>query len=268
MSGERRESLVWDRVGRFMQQSGSTSSDIADRNLKLWSSVSGHLKNGRCTADEMADDIALSISTAMDNLTDVWSTLTNAPAQNALAQAVPTAFLLFDWAGTSRHRLLEPVRIEVGPLQSRRTLPERARIELNGTRAALSDEEQEAERRGVTVASSEEGMRRLRERIVAYRDEQSSAYIVADVSRIVETPTRGKLDTQPVDTQPSEAGVKSDSWFVEEALVPGVYDGIVYLTDPPVLLADIRIVVEGAPPAPPIVSEESAQPLAEAKSTV
>jgi hypothetical protein len=49
-------------------------------------------------------------------------------------------------------------------------------------------------------------------------------------------------------------------------LVPGLYDGIVYLTDPPALLASVRILVEGPPPEGPIVSEAPAQP--DTKATV
>jgi hypothetical protein len=261
MKAEREESLAWDRFGRFLQQSGSRSSDIADRNLQLWSSVSGHLKKDQYTADDMADDIARSISTAIDNMSDVWSMFTNDPAQNALAQPIPTAFLLFDWAGTSRHRLLEPVRIEVGSLSNRGALPQQARVELSGSRAPWSDEEKEADRRGVAIPGTQDGVQRLRERVVAYRDENARAYILADVSRILETPR-----TYNVDTGTSGSGGKSDSWFIEKPLVPGVYDGIVYLTDPPALLASVRIVVEGAPPAPPIVSEESGQPPPESKT--
>jgi hypothetical protein len=261
MNAEREESLAWDRFGRFLQQSGTKSSEIADRNVRLWSSVSGHLKKNQYTADDMADDIARSISTAVDNMSTVWSMFTNDSAQNALAQPIPTAFLLFDWAGTSRHRLLEPVRIEVGSLPGRSTLPQWARVELNGSRGPLSDEEKRAGQRGVAIANSQDGVQRLRERIVAYRDDNSRTYILADVSRILETPT-----TDKVDAGTPGVGVKSDSWFIEKALVPGVYDGIVYLTDPPALLASVRIVVEGAPPAPPIVSEESAQASPETKT--
>jgi len=252
MNAEREESLAWDRFGRFLQQSGSRSSEIADRNLQLWSSVSGHLKKGQYTADDMADDIARSVSTMIDNMSDVWSMFTNDPAQNALAQPIPTAFLLFDWAGTSRHRLLEPVRIEVASLSNRGALPQQARVELSGSRAAMSDEEKAAVDQGKAVPSTGDGIQRLRERIVAYRDESSRAYILADVSRILETPRSQNVDV-------GTTGSRSDGWFIEKPLVPGVYDGIVYLTDPPALLASVRIVVEGAPPAPPIVSEESEQ---------
>jgi hypothetical protein len=249
VTAERGESLSWDRVGQFLQQSAAMASEIADRNIQLWSVVSEHLKKDQYTADDMADDLALSISTALNNMSDVWSVFTRDPAQNTLAQPLPTAFLLFDWVGTSRHRLLDPVRIEAGSLRGRGALPERARVELNGTRTPLSDKELEAAKQGVPFATSEDGVKRLRDSLVAYRDGNSAAYILANVNRGLEM----------LKTEKEVLGAaEGDSWPVAEGLVPGVYDGIVYLTDPAAALASVRILVEGAPPEPPIVSEEAA----------
>lgn len=240
MSTNRDESLAWDRVGRFLQQSGTTASDIAQRNVRLWSSVSQHLKQDKYTADDLADDLAHSASTAMSNMADVWSIFTRDPSQNTLAQPVPTAFLLFDRAGESRHRLLDPVRIEVGPLQGRgRPLDKTARVELtsigpwSGPTADVGDDDLGP----APDVSSEEAIMRLRERLVAYLTPDSGAYILANYNRTIELSTEEQA--------------------VEQGLAPGVYDGIVYLTDPAALLACIRVVVEGGPPADrPVASEE------------
>jgi hypothetical protein len=248
MNAERGESLAWDRVGRFLQQSATTASDIGDRNVRLWSSVSGHLKTDHYTADDMADDVAQSVATAMNNMRDVWSTLTTDPAQNTLAQPTPTAFLLFDSTGPSRHRLLEPVRIEVGSLPTSGAMPHQARVLPPRARVALS-------------GASQDGIEPLLKRIVAYWDDNSDGYIVADINPNVERPVTAETETG------SSAG-EGESWSIDEGLVPGLYDGIVYLTDPPALLASVRILVEGPPPEGPIVSEAPAEPIPETKATV
>jgi hypothetical protein len=257
VKAERGESLAWDRVGQFLQQSVARASEIADRNVDLWNVVSEHLKKGQYKADDMADDVARSISTAMDNMSDVWSVFTREPAQNTRAQPIPTAFLLFDWVGPYRHRLLDPVRIEAGSLLRRGDLPKRARVELNGTRAPLSDKESAAADRGERVFTSEDGVKRLSDCLVAYREEDSATYILTNVNRRLETPKPEKEGGE------ASGAAESDSWSFADGLVPGFYDGIVYLTDPAAALASVRILVEGAPPVegapsePPIVSERA-----------
>lgn len=292
MAGKGEESLAWDRVGRFLQQSGSKASEIADRNVQLWSSVSSHLKKDKYTADDMADDIAKSMTVAVDNVSDMWLMLTKEPRQNQIAQPLPTAFLLFDWTGPYRHRLLEPVRIEVDFDLRGRVLPQMAKIALNGTRTPASDKERaitrasaeaaaaapeaagagagqagdelaagapeaagagsppEAAEPGTSleghVATSEDGVTRLLECIVARREGTSPVYVVETLNRRI-----------------VGGGVDPDA-AVYEGLVPGVYDGIVYLIDPPLALANLRILVEGEPqppaePRPPVSDRPTTQ---------
>ena len=288
MTGKGEESLAWDRVGRFLQESGSRASEIADRNVQLWSSVSSHLKKDKYSADDMADDVAKSMTVALNNVSDMWLMLTREPRQNQIAQPLPTAFLLFDWTGPYRHRLLEPVRIEVDFDLRGRVLPQMAKIALNGTRTPASDKERaiarasaeaaakarEAARAGQAgdepapaapeaavsgtppaesgtpsegnVATSEDGVTRLLECIVARREGTSPVYVVETLNRRI-----------------VGGGVDPDA-AVYEGLVPGVYDGIVYLIDPPLALANLRILVEGEPqppaePRPPVSDRPTTQ---------
>lgn len=226
MAEERAEPLAWDRVGRFLQQTGSKGSDIAARNLKLWASISANLKkDDKYTADDMADDLAKSMTTAMNNLSDIWLMLTSQPRQNRLAQSLPTAFLLFDRTEPQRHRLLEPVRIEVDFDLGGRKLPPRAKIALNGTATARTPKDAEPE-------NSAKGVDGLQACLVARLDDLSSAYFVETVNYNV------------------DAGARNAQSGDRQGLVPGVYDGIVYLVDPPLALANLRILVEGDPPDP------------------
>ena len=215
------ESLAWDRVGRFLQQSGSKASQMADRNLKLWTSVSSHLKKDeKYTADDMADDVAKSMTTAMNNMSDIWTMLTSEPRQSQVAHPLSTAFLLFRWTGPLRYQLHEPVRIEVDADLRGRVLPLTAKIALNGTGTPTG----QADTYAIGVAG-------LRKCIVARRVGGSPAYVVETVNYNI---VGGAADAAPE----------------KYPLVPGVYDGIVYLTDPTMALANIRILVEGQDPEP------------------
>ena len=227
------ESLAWDRVGRFLQQSGSKASQMADRNLKLWPSVSSHLKkDGKYTADDMADDVAKSMTTAMNNMSDIWTMLTREPRQSQVAHPLPTAFLLFRWTGPLRYQLHEPVRIDVDFDLKGKVLPPRAKIALTGTRTPASQAEQDEAQPAGKVATSTDGVTRLQNCVVARRASGSPAYVVETVNYHI---VGGAVDAEP---------------GLFDGLVPGVYDGIVYLTDPTMALASIRILVEDQDPQP------------------
>ena len=96
------------------------------------------------------------------------------------------------------------------------------------------------------VATSEDGVTRLLECIVARREGTSPVYVVETLNRRI-----------------VGGGVDPDA-AVYEGLVPGVYDGIVYLIDPPLALANLRILVEGEPqppaePRPPVSDRPTTQ---------
>jgi len=236
MADTRDESLAWDRVGRFLEQSGITASDIADRHLKLWATVSTHLRKGdKYTADDMAGDLASSMVTAMDNMGSIWSMLTTPSRQSQFAQNLPTVFLLFKWAGPNRHALLDPVRIEIDPaIRPKKDLPRRAKIAITGKSAPQNTADATVSPRDVPVgmqAPDSDGDPLLRA-LVARRPKRSRYYILETVNRRLST-----------DDQAPDPGT-----YVN--LASGVYDGVVYLDDPVQALANLRIVVEAPPERP------------------
>lgn len=241
MADDREESLAWDRVGRFLQESGTKSSEMADRNLRLWSSISSHLKEENYTADHMANDVARSMTTAMNNLSDMWSMLTREPRLSQVAQTLPTAFLLFDWTGpVDGHRLLEPVRIEVDYDREKRSLPPRAKIALSGTRTPAGKLERErAESAGKAIATSEDGVAKLLDCVIACHEGPAPVYVLETLNYQI------------------ASGAAKAELGVDKGLIPGVYEGMVYLIDPTMALASLRILVEGEPPeSSPEVSEQ------------
>ncbi|WP_395728113.1 hypothetical protein [Nakamurella sp.] len=218
-----RDSLAWDRVGRFLQDTGATGSYIADRNLKLWAKVSAQLRNRKTyTADDMAGDVASSMVAAMDNLDDIWSLINGAWQGGLAAQPLPTAFLLFRRAGKHRHVLLNPVAIPVAPQFWTMHLPQRAKIDLSGRISDPGGPEQT-----VDLGNLTDGVRRLARCLVAIRPKDSDVYVLETVNFKISR----------------EVGRKAEKKYHD--LVAGVYDGLVYLAEPPIALAELVIVVEG-----------------------
>lgn len=227
MTDESAESISWDRIGRLMEQAAASSAELSKKNVALWGQVSSHLRAEKYTADAMADDSAKMMAAAMDNMATIWSLWTTPTRQNNVASVMPTAFLLFDRTGPVQHRLLDPVRIEVPPDVARgRTLPDTAKIALNGTASVPSGQQVLPGDR-----TSAEGVGKLLKCIIARRDSPAPVYL---------------LETLNYEISKDDPG-----------LVPGVYDGLLYLIDPPLPLANIRILVEGEPA--PVVSEETQQ---------
>jgi|SRR4051794_4178040 hypothetical protein len=189
----RDEPAAWDRVGWMLQDMGGMATNMSNRNLALWNAVSENLRRGDYTADAMAKDTARAMTTALDNMDDVWSFLTRLPQRDRVATGLPTAFLLIRWAQDDRatYMLPDPVSIVV-PGAKTADLPDQAEIGLTGP------DEQQAEI--------------VRARLRATREESRPAY---------------RLEARDV-----------------QGLSPGMYEGVVYLTDPPQALASLRIVVE------------------------
>jgi|SRR4051794_2800614 hypothetical protein len=191
-SAPRDEPAAWDRIGWMLEDMGNLAMDMANRNRLLWNTVSDNLRRGDYTADAMAGDAARAMTTALDNMGDIWSFLTQLPQRDRVAAGLPTAFLLIRWAEDDRRTYIapDPVSIQV-PGGAVADLPEQAEIGLIGP------DEHKAEA--------------VRGRLRAYR-ESRPAY---------------RLEAHDV-----------------RGLSPGIYDGLVYLTDPPRPLANLRVVVE------------------------
>jgi hypothetical protein len=205
------QSVAWDRVGQFLENSGGLGQRVLQRSLDLWGQVADHLSTNRYTADDMATDAARMMSTVQTNVEDIWTVLTRPPERQRYVEALPTAFLFFDRpADGDVHTLLDPVIIPV-PTSDTRPLPATALIALDGTSS------ESAKGPG---KSSEEGVSALLSRLVARLD--------ANRRYVLETVNAAGDGTS--------------------GLVGGVYDGLVYLKDPPLPLANLRVIVEGPPP--------------------
>ena len=236
----RNDALGWDRIGRFLLDSGTTAADIAERNMKLVDSVSTRMKKKKkkkkkYTADDVAGDMASSMATAMDNLDAIWYLLTTPPRPDQLAANLPTAFLFFR-AGAGGHALLDPVRIDVEPIVAPKTkLPRTARIALSGGPGPQgAGEATVAPASTVPVpATAVVAENPLLKSLVARRPKRSRFYVLETVNRhLIASGKQPGPDTYP-------------------HLTPGVYDGLVYLDDPAVALANVRVVVEEQPTVPP-----------------
>jgi len=190
---ERRDGpAAWDRIGWMLEDIGGLATNMSNRNLALWNAVSVNLRRADYTADAMARDTARAMTTALDNMDDIWSFLSRLPQRDRVATGLPTAFLLIRWAqdGPRTYMLPDPVSIIV-PGGKTAELPDRAEIGLTGP--------------------DEEKARTVRERLRASREDRP-AY---------------RLEASDV-----------------QGLSPGMYDGLVYLKDPPRALASLRVVVE------------------------
>lgn len=235
----RRDALAWDRVGRFLQTGGSTASEMAQRHLSQWASVSDHLRKGKkYSADDMASDLATSLSTAMLDLDDIWSMMTGARSESQMARSLPSAFLLFRLKADGSHALVNAVEIEVDPRFSSNSLPKTAKIRLSarmswrgasitptGVRPGV--EAADLESLGQYALNMANGIPPLRASLIARKRKKSSVYVVESLN--YRLPKNGR---EPSGSEPPP-------------LIPGSYDGIVYLSNPVLALADLRIVVEG-----------------------
>jgi hypothetical protein len=124
------EPLAWDRVGQFFQDMAAVGQGIAQRNQDLWAQVSEHLRANRYPADAMTTDAAKAMTTAMDNLEDVWTFLTRPPERERVATTLPTVFLRFLYVH-GKWSVQDPVWIRVG-YWDRQSLPAKADIYIDG----------------------------------------------------------------------------------------------------------------------------------------
>lgn len=130
------QSAAWDRVGQFLQDTAAVGLLIAQRNQELWTRVSNNLRGNEYKPESMTGDMAAAMSTAMDNLDDVWQLLTRPPDRERVATPLPTAFLKFqkvesEWSNP------DPVWIRV-PYWDRANLPRTAEVHLTGPEKAVA----------------------------------------------------------------------------------------------------------------------------------
>lgn len=216
------EPAAWDRIGQYLQNTGTLGQRMVARNLDLWGSVRAHLAQGPYTADAMAADVAKAMVALQENVEDAWAVLATPPERERYVQALPTAFLFFDREDSTTHTLLDPVYIPV-PVNDDHDLPPTAEIALDGTaseKVAPAGTGSPGEATDAEADPSGRGVLALVKRLTARLDGRR----------------RYRLETVGV-------GDEADD------LVAGVYDGLVYLKDPALPLANVRIVVEGPPPS-------------------
>ena len=199
-------SVVWDRLGQFLEESASVVEQIANRNLVLWNDVSRRLRSGRPTADDLAAGAVDSVAIALKNVNDIWTALTNRPSRQPVAGIVPTAFLFFERVPPGQHNLVDPVYVPVPQQIRSKRLPESARIALDGRATTKANQSSASTRKGVAALE-----KRLHARLAASKQ----GYVLETVN--------------PADP--------------DTPLVAGVYNGLIYLADPPVQLASVRAVV-------------------------
>jgi hypothetical protein len=210
--GRRRQeqSQVWDRIGRMLESLGSVGGTVVERNLDLWNDVSTRLQREDYDSRELLADTARMMTVGWDNALLLWSAWSRPQPRERTAADLPTAFLFFDRKDPGdEHTLVDPVLIPV-PREETRELPPRAEIVLGGRLAG-------SESAGADGAA-DKGVKGLLACLHA-RLEPGRGYWIETY--------------RPIDDEP---------------LVPGAYDGVVYLNRPPRPLATLRIIVDGPPP--------------------
>ncbi len=231
MTGPSDPSTAWDQVGSWMQNYGTFGMRMLDRNLKMWSEISNDLRDDKYTADSMARDFAKVMTTSMSTLDDAWRYATRPPAREQTARALPSAFLLFRaLPDSSGHSLASPVYIDVPFEVTKGQVPEEVHIELTGA-----------------ATDPTAGVDALKARIRVRKVDHSDQYVLLAVN----------------DQQAAGDGVAAKGDFEElTPLIPGLYDGLVYLETPPVALASIRVVVVPRPvplPEPKVVPDKGSE---------
>jgi hypothetical protein len=105
--------VAWDRVGKVLGDMASVAESVWKRNLTVWNTVSQNIRKENYGANEMAKDTATAMAAALDNVDDIWSSLTRPPETELVARPVPTAFLYFAWQDADGYSPAEPVWILV-----------------------------------------------------------------------------------------------------------------------------------------------------------
>ena len=212
-SGDRRAVDAWNQVGIYMETAQETWTRLAKRNFDFWKEVSGSLKDGPVTADTLAANAGRAMSAAMETAQDLWLTTVEPPRREVYAQTLPTAFVYFSKvtgsteggaSGAEENKYDNPDPVHIAVHHQREQLDETAKITISGNPTDPS-------------ASAADALSALTARLHAHREGTARSYLLEVLN-------------------PGDPDVKK--------LVPGTYVGLVYLTDPPLPLANLRVVVE------------------------
>jgi len=200
---------AWNRVGVYMENVQSTWDRLAKRNFDFWKDVATSLKSGPVDADKLAANAARAMSVAQQTVEDLWLTAVEPPQREVYVQVLPTAFLFFDKVTDAEGKQHYTGQDPVHvPVSHQRRGDLPARAEIT-----ISGNPLDPRIRAVDAIEA------LTERLEATLQSTSRSYLLQTVAR---------ADLKP--------------------LVPGTYDGLVYLIKPTLPLANLRIVVEGPPP--------------------
>lgn len=200
---------AWRQVGVYMENAQAAWDRLARRNFDFWKDVSASLRSGPVDADKLAGNTARAMSVALQTMEDLWLTLVEPPRREVYVQVLPTAFLFFD-------KINDPQGGHHYTSQDPVHIPVSHQREPLPERALITVSGSPTDPRADAGAA----IRALTERLQARREPNARSYL---------------LET----TMPSNP---------EGDLVPGTYDGLVYLIQPTLPLANLRIVVEGPPP--------------------
>jgi hypothetical protein len=205
------ESVAWDRVGRFFEDMARLGQGVYNRNLKLWSTVSANVRKADYGTDAMAKDAGRAMAAALDNLDDIWTSLTRVPEREQVAAALPTAFLYFGLQeGVERAADVEGDKKEAAA-EGAELDPLYALAETVWIRLAPAEIEGLSRRATIELSGEETGVKAL-----------------DGCLRATKTSRGYRLETYGV-----------------ARLKPGSYTGFVYAAEPrPRPLANLRIVVE------------------------
>lgn len=199
---------AWNRVGVYMETAQATWDRLAKRNFDLWKEVAGTLQGGKVTADTLAANAARALSAAQETMEDLWLTMVEPPQREVYVQVLPTAFLFFD-------------KVEAGgDGHDIYTAQDPVHIPVKQQRDNLPDKaELTLSGNPSRPADATAAIKALTERLQVIRVRGARSYLLETIT--------------PADADP---------------LVPGTYDGLIYLTEPTLPLANLRVVVEGPPP--------------------
>ena len=200
---------AWNRAGIYMENVQATWDRLAKRNFDFWKDVATSLKSGPVDADKLAANSARAMSVAQQTLEDLWLTTVEPPQREVYVQVLPTAFLFFDKITDTEGNRRYAAQDPVHiPVNRQRQGDLPAAAKITLSGNPLDP-----------AASAVDAITALTDRLEAVLEPGARSYLLQTIVR-------------------QDAG----------ALVPGTYDGLVYLIKPTLPLANLRIVVEGPPP--------------------
>lgn len=200
---------AWDRMGRYMEGVGALGERMVQRNFALWKDVAASLQSGPIDADKLAATSARAMVAVQETMEDVWTAMVEPPQSEVYVQVLPTAFLFFDHVTTDE-------------AETRHSLQDPVHIPVSHQRKGdLPPAAQIALNGSPTdpAADPAAAVASLTKRLRATLQPGRRAYLLETIDQGEPTP-----------------------------LVPGTYDGLVYLIKPSLPLANLRIVVDGPPP--------------------